>query len=334
MKTTLQCDFCWRLCTLEEGALGVCGIRKHQDGEMRTLGYGEIVASGVDPIEKKPLYHFFPGSQTFSIALFGCNYTCSFCQNYHISQIGSPYWPGRKDHQRQFPVTAESVVDKMNRTGTNILSYTYSEPVVWQDYMLAVAEQVHDHHGFNCMITNGSFSKSSLQRVLPAIDAFNIDVKGNDAFYRSHCNGVLKPVLDAVETIAATPNKILEITTLLIEGIHTAATVKTLAHQLADRGVQVWHLSRFYPHYHMADAQQTSEPFLKQMLEIAQDSGIPYIYAGNSRLEGWDTTRCPSCRLSIITTHNNPIKARKDVQMNIKDNRCKKCGFELYGRFS
>ncbi len=333
MKATLQCDFCWRMCRIKEGELGICGIRQNDGSAIRTLGYGEVVASGVDPIEKKPLYHFFPGSKTFSIALFGCNYSCQFCQNNHISQTDSPYWPGHPRHLRQHPVSPEDLVEKMDRTGSTIMSYTYSEPVVWQDYMLAVAEHVHAKGNLNCMITNGSFSKASLQRVLPLIDAFNIDLKGNDPFYKTYCNGVAKPVLDSIETISAESNKILEVTSLLIEGIHTPAMVRLMARQLAERGVQVWHLSRFFPHYHMTSQAQTSEKFLQRMLEIAVKSGIPYIYAGNSRLEGWDATHCPSCKEVIITTHNNPSKAKKEVQTNIQEKGCKKCGFEIYGHF-
>lgn len=333
MQDTLRCDFCFHKCLLHEQESGPCGVRKNIGGKISTLGYGQIVASGIDPIEKKPMYHFFPGSRTFSFALFGCNYTCGFCQNNRISQTDSPYWPASPGYRTLPVATPQQMFAMMEHSGTSIMSYTYSEPIVWQDYMFETAQLVHEAGKFNCMVTNGSFSPVSLERALNHIDAFNIDVKGDDQFYRHHCAGALGPVLDAVEAIASEQAKVLEVTTLLIEGIHTRHQVVELAAQLHRRGVQVWHLSRFFPQYHMADRPATSERFLAEMLQAAQDSGIPHVYSGNSGLLSYSQTTCPSCHRILIKAHSYAGEAREDVRKLIKDGHCSYCGTTVYGRF-
>jgi len=324
----LRCDFCWRMCTLSRGQKGVCGIRENRDGSLVTLGWGKVVASGLDPIEKKPLYHFHPGANTLSFALFGCNFRCQFCQNHEIAQqdgSGSPH--------NSAVTKPELMVRLLERTGSPIMSYTYSDPIVWQDYMLETAELVHGEGKLNCMVTNGSFSAPSLERVLPLMDAFNIDVKGDEDFYRNVCGGSLAPVLDSVAKIAAESSKVVEVTTLLIEGYHDERMLRFLAKELAAAGVKVWHLSRFFPHYHMRHLPPTSEAFLEKMLLIAQDSGIPYVYSGNSALSGWDRTVCPSCRKVLIRSHSYGGEAALDVGHHIADGKCCNCGEAIYGRF-
>lgn len=334
MGSSVTCDFCWHLCKLKEGQRGLCQVRENQGGAVVTLGYGQVLASGMDPIEKKPMYHLLPGAKTLSFALFGCNLRCQFCQNHDISQPDSSYWPGAKASLESEVTSAKALVMLMQQYDSPIMSYTYSDPIVWQDYMLDVAKQVHRIGRLNCMVTNGSFSTPSLQRVLPFIDGFNIDVKGDEQFYRTYCGGSLDPVLDSVETIAAQSDKILEVTTLLIEGIHDAAMVRLLAQRLAQRQVQVWHLSRFFPHYRMQHRKPTSEAFLQEMLMIAKDSGIPYVYAGNSSLEGWDKTVCPSCHQTLISSHTYHSKAALEAKTHIVDGVCERCGEPIYGRFS
>lgn len=291
-----------------------------------------MVAIGVDPIEKKPMYHLLPGAKTFSFALFGCNYTCLFCQNHHISQMESPSWPGWNRDSRKV-VSPKQLVQHFDRTQTPIMSYTYSDPIVWQDYLLEVAALVHERGKLNCMVTNGSFSPASLQQVLPLVDAFNIDVKGDNQFYRTYCGGALDPVLRAVQAIAAREDRILEATTLIIEGIHTEKMVRTLAAQLHDAGLQVWHLSRFFPHYRMTDRSETSEAYLADMLHIAKDAGIPYVYGGNSMLSEWDRTLCPSCNAVLIRSHSYSGQAASDAAHTIHDRMCSTCNALIYGMF-
>jgi len=333
MTETIRCDFCWRMCRLDEGQQGFCGVRERHGLTIRTLGYGSIVASGLDPIEKKPFYHVMPGSKTFSVALFGCNYTCSFCQNNQISQKES--WLYRRlEDSRHDALTPGQLAASLASSASRIMSYTYSEPIVWQDYMLDTARLVHDQGMLNCMVTNGSFSAPSLQRVLPLIDAFNIDVKGDEDFYRTHCSGSLRPVLEAVATIAATAGKVIEVTTLIIEGLHDAQQVRRLGGQLREAGVRVWHLSRFFPQWKMADRPPTSERCLQRMLEVAAESGIEHIYGGNSASGQWQATVCPHCSAVLVASHSYGGEAAKQSRMAIRDGRCSGCGQPIYGLYA
>ena len=332
--TLLQCDFCYRMCRIAPGRRGFCGVREQGDNELRTVGYGRVISASVDPVEKKPFYHVFPGKSTLSAALFGCNFRCAFCQNSEISQPESPY-ASRVQEDGLIPyVSPERLNSLMLEKGLDLMCYTYSDPVVWQDYLLDTARLVKASGGYNLMVTNGSFSKSSLERVLPLVDGFNIDVKGDQPFYREYCSGSLTPVLDAVERISADSSSVVEVTTLIIEGIHTEAMIRTLGKQLHAAGVQVWHLSRFFPHYRMADRPPTSEACLERMLGIAEESGIPFIYAGNSGNRTYERTVCPSCGTVLIRSHSYAGEAASDVKRTMPDGRCSQCGQEIYGFFT
>jgi pyruvate formate lyase activating enzyme len=317
------CDFCWRHCSLENGMSGFCNVRKNQDGNLVTTGYGDVVAMAIDPIEKKPLFHYMPGSRTFSFALFGCNFTCGFCQNYLISQREYRYH-GQGSGYRH--LECSQIVDLAVGYGCPSISYTYSEPIVWQDCLAETAALAHSAGLKNIMVTNGSFSPESLRRLLPLVDAFNIDVKGDEQFYRSVCNGALQPVLDSIGTIVE--EKIhLEVTTMVIEGMHTGQMIGQLGKALAERGVQVWHLSRFFPRYKFSMRNPTSEAFLSEMIGQAVASGIPYVYGGNSIRE--DVTYCPSCHAVLMGSHP-PLEPSG---IAIEKGHCKNCNAAVYGLF-
>ncbi|MGM0431150.1 MAG: AmmeMemoRadiSam system radical SAM enzyme [Spirochaetota bacterium] len=330
-----RCDFCWRMCRIREGEIGWCGVRANQGGELVTLGYGELVSVGVDPIEKKPMYHFLPGSRTLSVAMFGCNFRCASCQNSEISQPESRLSPQNEGSSRmkQF-YSPEQLTAAMQSSKTRIMTYTYSDPIVWQDYMLDTATLVRQSGGLNCMVTNGSFSPSSLQRSLELIDGFNVDLKGNDSFYRTWCAGMLDPVMRSIETIAKTPGKVLEVTTLVIEGLHSTEDIAELGKRLLDAGVQVWHLSRFFPYYRMSDRKPTREQFLSACLETAADAGIPFVYGGNSANKDWDKTVCPQCGRQLFSSHSYGGEAAIQVEQSLQSGRCRACGAEIYGLFS
>lgn len=327
------CDFCWRLCEIKEGRRGFCGVRENRNGSIRTVTYGKVLAAAADPIEKKPFYHVMPGKKTLSAALFGCNFTCSFCQNHDLSQKDSPLFPAPWKDQGPDDTSPQQLVSKMIECGLSIMSYTYSDPVVWQDYMLHTAELVKQADGINCMVTNGSFSPAASQRIIPVIDAFNIDVKGDEAFYSRWCSGSLKPVMETVEKICSAPGKILEVTTLLIEGIHDIDDVYLLGRQLKDAGVQVWHLSRFFPHYRMEDHGPTSERFLRDALQAAQSCGISYVYAGNSGNQEYAKTRCPSCGNEIIGRRGYYVHVEQELMEHLLLGLCIHCGEKIYGLF-
>ena len=317
-QASLVCDFCWRHCSLGEGQSGVCRVRRNVQGKIVTTTYGQIEAMAVDPIEKKPLYHYYPGSKTFSFALFGCNLACEFCQNHSLSQ-GDPAVVLASER-----LEPRTIVELAREKGCHSISYTYSEPLVWQDYMLDVATLAKKAGMQNIMVTNGSFSQEALKRLLPVIDAFNIDLKGDEKFYKDVCKGQQRAVLDAIEAIGKTKAH-LEVTTMLIESMHSTEDVRALGGQLFERGVQVWHLSRFFPRYKMAHLKATSEAYLTEMVALAKQSGIPYIYSGNSETER--TTFCPSCHALLIDEDNR-------VDTALEFGQCKRCRTPIYGVFS
>lgn len=328
----IRCDFCFHHCLLEEGGTGVCGVRENMDGKMVTTVYGEVISAGVDPIEKKPFYHVKPGSRTLSVALPGCNFSCKFCQNYTISQ----YNHSRIDYtgKKKTLISPQKLVELLVKNRLNIMSYTYSDPVVWQDYMLDTARLVRElENGLNCMITNGSMSAESLVVMMDYIDAFNIDVKGDEEFYRTFCNGSLTPVLQNLERICSDGRAVVEVTTLVIEGIHSQDDIFRLGCRLKDAGVQVWHLSRFFPAYKMLDRQETSEIFLQETLQTASESGIPFIYSGNSNERLFVATRCPECGALLIPSHSYSGDAGDSSGKRISDGKCAECGVLIYGLF-
>jgi len=331
MKIT--CDYCYRMCEIEEGKRGYCGIRENRGGEAITVNYGNVLAAAADPIEKKPLYHVRPGQKTLSVALFGCNYACSFCQNHDLSQRSSPLFPAPWKDWRPEETEPEELVKRMNECGLSMMSFTYSEPIVWQNYMLDAAKLVKEQGGINSMVTNGSFSPAALKRILPYIDAYNIDLKGDEAFYKHYCKSALQPVLDGIETIASHEDKIIEITTLLIEGIHRIDDVYWLGEFLSRAGIQVWHLSRFFPHYRMENREPTSERFLQEALQAASSCGIPYIYAGNSSNPYYSKTRCPNCSKEIVSRRGYYVQIEDEVKKRIQGGHCANCGHPIYGIF-
>ena len=318
MKTT--CDFCWRLCSLAEGQTGVCGVRQNQGGRVVTLTRSKVVALAVDKAEKKPLYHFHPGHRTLSFALFGCNFSCSFCQNYSISQQEFV-------SQREGTVMEPAELVSLALThDTPSISFTYSEPLVWQDYLADVALLAKEAGLLTIMVTNGSFSEAALESLIPLIDAFNVDLKGDEAFYRQVCRGSVEPVLASIAAIAGS-GRHLEVTTMVCQEHHTPALMETLASELLERHVQVWHLSRYFPHYQSRD-EATSEQYLAQMIEMARNAGISHVYPGNSSLDS--TTFCRECNSPLITRrgmqgpHSTPL---------LVDGICQRCSAPLYGHF-
>ncbi len=320
---TLTCNFCAHHCHIAPNHFGRCGIRKNTGTEITTANYADVVALGVDPIEKKPLYHFMPRADALSVALAGCNFTCKFCQNYNISQ---------KDYFAQLQTDKwppQQLAQKAVKLNTPVMAYTYAEPTVWRDYMIDTAKLVKKQHRKNVMVTNGFFSEETLDIALEHIDAFNIDLKGSDDFYRKICGARVAPVLESIRKIAIRKKTFLEVTTLLIERLHTVDDIMGLADFLEKSAVKVWHLSRFFPCFKMFDHPATSEDFLLSIIEkVKANFDIPHVYAGNSGLEQYNQTICPDCGAKLIGRQGWAV-----TQVNLRDGKCKSCGHELYGYF-
>lgn len=325
-SSALRCDFCAHRCLLAPGKTGLCGVRRRVAGEENrsdrivTTVYGQVQAAATDRIEKKPLYHFLPGTTAFSLALGGCNFRCRFCQNEHVAfadRLGPPV-------ARWSP---DDVVVAWRRSGAPTIAYTYTEPGVWQDYLLESALPAREEGARIVMVTNGYLTPEAVERLLPVVDGFNIDLKGDDRFYRTLCRGTFEPVIDTIRRIA--PHRHLEVTTMLMERFHDRATLEMLREQLAFAGVSVWHLSRFHPAGMMLDESATSEEFLSETLREVTASGddsIPFIYAGNTGNRDYQRTFCPKCGTLCVDRAGF-------VNLYTVHGRCPGCGHHLYGVF-
>lgn len=305
VRFSVNCDFCFLHCALSEGQTGFCSVRTNRGGRIESRFAGQLCALAVDPVEKKPLYHFLPLTKTLSLASPGCSYDCDFCQNWHIARN----FRGRTEKWE-----AEDIVTEALSSGCPSISFTYTEPLVWQDCMLDVCSIAKEKGLRTVMVTNGGFSDASLERILPLVDAYNVDLKGDDAFYRTYCHSLMSPVVKAIGKIVEAGCHI-EVTTMVIEGIHTAEMIRSLGRVLKDCGIAVWHLTRFFPMRRMADRKVTGEGFLEEVCNVALESGIDHVYRGNSIHH--DPLKCPKCGLSLDRKHFSGT--------------CHSCGKMIYG---
>jgi len=320
----LKCDFCEFRCTIPEGKRGRCGIRYRDGDKIKTVNYGEHVSLAVDPIEKKPLYHFYPGQQALSSALFGCNFTCSFCQNCTISQ--RKYFGNLRTRY----IGPSELADETQAGGYPIVAFTYSEPSIWQDYVIDAAREIKKVGGKSVMVTNGYFTEESIGRLTPWISAFNIDLKGGEEFYKKLCGGHVGPVLRNIATIASMQNgPVLEVTTMLLEGSHTEEEIMELAHGIDEAGVKVWHLSAFRPASQMSDRAPTSQEFLHRIYDRAKaETSIPHLYAFSRTRREFSNTYCEKCGELLIDRFGFSVN-----HVKLSGRECPSCGHELYGAF-
>jgi len=275
----VRCLACAHKCLISEGKTGICGVRKNIDGKLFLLVYGKIAAMHVDPIEKKPLYHFLPGSFAFSIGTVGCNFKCDFCQNWDISQA-SKTLHGSKVFGED--VSSQEIVNRALRAGCKSIAYTYNEPIIFAEFVKDCAELAHKKSLKNIMVTNGYWSKESFEFLAGLIDAVNIDLKGDEKYYKKLCGGKLKPVLDTIKRCHERGIHV-EITTLIVSGENDSEKVlKEIAKFIAsvDKNIP-WHISRFFPQYKMMNQSATPIETLKKAEEIGKKSGLKNVYLGN-----------------------------------------------------
>ncbi len=318
----IPCDFCEHRCRIEEGKRGRCGIRENRNGTIVTVNYGRLVSLALDPVEKKPLYHFLPGTKTLSLALHGCNFSCRFCQNYSISQREF-FDPDAGE--AMFPA---EVVRLAKERRTPSISFTYSEPTVWQDYLLDTARLAHAEGIRTIMVTNGYCTEEALDRLLPVVDAFNIDLKGSDTFYRNQCGAMQEPVLRNIARIAADPGKVLEVTTLVIDALHDDDEILSLGRALVERGVQVWHLSAYHPAYRATEPPTDPRYLVRLFDRIRKEVPLPHLYLGNLWSTEGSETRCASCGTPLIARRGFTVTSSA-----LQEGNCPSCGAPLYGIF-
>jgi len=311
----IKCSLCHQQCRIRPGKRGLCGVRENQNDKLMTLVYGSLVAANADPIEKKPFFHFQPGSLAYSIATVGCNFRCQHCHNADISQL--PRETG------QIPgefVSPKSVVAKAYALGCQSIAYTYSEPTIFFEYAFDVALLAREAGLKNVFVSNGYMGEEAAQKIIPLLDGINIDLKGNDQFYRKVCGAKLEPVKHNIELFWK-KGVWVEVTTLIIPGYNDSpAVLEELAEFLAGVSPDMpWHISAFYPMYKMKDVPRTKMESLHRGLEAGRKAGLKYVYAGNLPGESEDTL-CPNCNEILIERLGYQILRNSAI-----DGHCSKC---------
>ncbi len=305
----VNCLLCPHNCSIAEGKSGICRVRENIGGRLYSRNYGKVAAIAMDPIEKKPLYHYYPGKYILSIGTLGCNFKCSFCQNYHIAQQSSP----TKTIEPSYLVSLCRQDDE-ECIGA---AFTYNEPNVWYEYILEAASFIKQKELKNVLVTNGYISEKPLLEILPYIDAMNIDVKAfSEKYYTEICGGSLKHVKNTVELSAA--NAHIEITTLIVPGLNDSIEeISSMAKWLSEIKPSIpLHLSRFFPQYKMKGTP-TPVSTLKSLKKAAEEY-LEYVYIGN--VQGDTSTYCPNCKALLVNRDGGIFYEHLD------DKICSKCG--------
>jgi len=322
----VMCQVCNHYCMIQPNKTGKCGIRQNKDGELYLLVYGKALGVHIDPIEKKPLYHFFPGTNIFSLWTAGCNFTCKFCQNRQMSQAKE--FPEIVNEGESWP--PKKIVDYCIENNISSIAYTYNEPTVFFEYAYDTMKLAKKHWIKNVRVTNGFMSKECLKKIEKLIDAVNIDIKWyTEDFYRNICGARLQPVLDNVKRCYE-HNIWTEVTTLVIPGYNDQDEIlEWIAKFIYSVSPDMpWHLSAFYPAYKMLDVPSTPVELLQKWYDIGKKIWLNYIYMGNIRNNWHEHTICPKCWLHVIermwfSLHKDP---------DFKNGICPKCGFHIAGR--
>ena len=319
-----HCFLCPRHCRLREGQAGFCSIRVNHGGRLVSLGYGAPAAVQVDPIEKKPLFHFLPGSLVLSLGTAGCDLGCSFCQNWDLSK-------SRADRVRSTHLPPQDVVALAVRHGCPSIAFTYNEPTIWAEYALDICAAAKERGIATVMVTNGYVTREAFHDLYDHIDAANVDLKSiADGFYRRHALARLEPVLDALRWLKAETDVWLEITNLLIPTLNDdPGEIRRLADWVVGNlGPEVpVHFTAFHPDFRLRDLPPTPPTTLRAARGIAREAGLHYVYEGNVPGDGTHTA-CPSCgRLLVRRSWHSVIENR------LADGRCPDCGHALPGRW-
>lgn len=321
------CQACAQACKLDEGEYGICGVRRVEDGELKLLVYGLAAAVNIDPVEKKPMFHFLPKTRAFSVGTVGCNFSCKFCQNYDISQYPKEHAHKIAGHE----LPPQKIVDLAIENGCDSIAYTYNEPIVFFEYTYDTAKIAHEKGLKNIYVTSGYETRKAIDLLAPYIDGMNIDIKSfSDEFYQEICGARLKPVLEAVK-YAHEKGIWIEITTLLIPGKNDSdEEIRDIAKFIAALDTSMpWHLSAFHPTYKMLDVSSTPESTLLRAYKIGVEERLKYVYVGNIDNEDHESTYCPSCKNRVIDRSGN---IGQFVTNELDENgKCPYCGYMLEG---
>lgn len=322
----VQCRVCEHYCTLAPGEWGKCGVRVNREGTLYLSVYGDAVALHIDPIEKKPLYHFLPGSEALSVGTYGCNLRCQWCQNWQLSQVT------QVPPQKSDTVSPQTLVDSATQQGCASIAYTYNEPTVFLEYSLDTAKLAQQAGIKNVYVSNGFMSQESLDMLVPYLDAINIDLKGfTEDLYRHYTASRLDPVKRNIAYLATQTEVWVEVTTLVIPDLNDSdAELTQAAEWLASVDPAMpWHISAFHPSYHMQDRPRTPEATLERAYEIGKRAGLKHVYVGNVYNPEREASYCANCNARLIERSGYRTRTRWSTP-----GVCPTCGERLAGVFT
>ncbi len=334
-NNAVRCLACKHYCIIPEGKTGICSTRGNEGGKLYLYTHSLPAALAIDPIEKKPLFHYKPGSRVFSIGTFGCNFRCSFCQNWDLSQFP------KKEAKREAGkakvlieinsthLSPEEAVEKAIAHGSQGMAYTYNEPVIWSEYAEETAELARKNGLFNVFVSSGYETEEALD-FLKYIDAYNIDLKAfTERFYKEICGTKLENVLETIKSIYKR-KKWMEITTLIIPGENDGEEeLRNIAEFIKELSPGIpWHISAFHPDYKMLDKPVTPIKTLEKAYKIGKEVGLKYIYIGNVVGNEKENTYCPKCNSLLIKRFGFEV-----IENHVVDGRCEFCGYKIDGVF-
>ncbi|KQC06897.1 MAG: radical SAM protein [Candidatus Cloacimonas sp. SDB] len=315
----VRCELCPHQCEILPGKRGICRVRENRNGVLYSLNYQRLIAAHIDPIEKKPLFHFYPGSSSYSIAAIGCNFHCLHCQNWTISQVQGDVIKGEE-------ASSENIVQDALDNDCLSISYTYTEPTIYYETAYDTSKIAHRKGLKNIFVTNGYISPEPLKNIAPYLDAANIDLKAmNEKFYNTVCGAKLQPVLDSIKLYYELGIWI-EITTLIIPGHNdNSDELRQIARFIADIDESIpWHVTAFYPTYKLNDTPATPSSALERAYTIGQEEGLKYVYQGN--IGQGENTYCPSCGKLLVK------RDFFNTKNQINGGKCPSCGYKIQGR--
>jgi len=320
---TVTCHLCPHECRIPEGHRGICAVRQNTKGRLYSLVYEKVIAEHVDPIEKKPLFHFYPGSKSYSIATAGCNFRCRHCQNSAISQM-----PHNGDMLVGRLCNPAEIVSKAQAADCKSISYTYTEPTIYFEYAYETARIASQNGLKNVFVTNGYINSPPLNEIAPYLHAANVDLKSfSDSFYKEICGARLQPVLDAI-CLYKQLGIWIEITTLIIPGYNDSVPeLQRIASFIAHVGNDIpWHVTAFFPTYQLVDCPKTSFEQLMLAREIGLNAGLRYVYTGNISSPSGEHTYCPFCKAVLIQRRGFRI-----IKNSIAQEACPHCNAAIAG---
>ena len=342
-RGVVRCTACKLRCVIKPGQAGVCGVRQNQNGKLYLLVYGRASAVNVDPVEKKPLYHFLPGTRIFSVGTVGCNFACAFCQNWSLSQVTRNLREQLKKEKRAkdielavthlgYDLSPARILEICRERHIPSVAFTYNEPVIFFEYLYDTAVLAKKEGLRTVMVSNGYESEEALDALMPYLDAINVDLKSfRDEFYKKICKARLGPVLDTIQDLYRR-GIWLEVTTLVIPGHNDSEEeLKDIAGFIAGVDPDIpWHISAFFPAFRMKDVPPTPTSSLIRAYEIGKEAGLRHCYLGNVADGERSTTRCPACGEALIRRRGYVV----EVTSGFREGRCPHCQTKIAGVWS